>query len=439
MLNSFLESLSSVPPSSNTQFVCTKENDGDIMFVDIIKKYDDSIEEELEEDEGAVTRELGIEYCDRFPTRRELAYRKDSEVLSGTDEIDYKMPHKIEKFNSLSDLKKEHTKSVYFRNEGDKRRGVDYVMNKIWGINKECLELVPEYLTRLERCEVSDEGGVTDYSRPSHEGYQNTIELLDGNNAVPLISDIIRLVQNGCSFYGLLSDDPNQYLKNRKDRGSVDDDGKPLEKVDYMGDQGSENEAGYVNNEMASYLALKPSGLYMKIPNNIQSIRNNLDIKAQAKGRWSGNSVKEKGLSMDDGHDVGNGGEAFGFITSNVASNGMDVHIPKESVSVLNERFNNIVYEFFQDMHFFKFGSKEGIEAMLESSSWLIHNVPLILKQWTSDANIIKADVWNILVSVKFHDVPITAFTEDQLSAIASKLDSPLMLDSYTAAMCTDS
>nr|GEX02830.1 MAK10-like protein [Tanacetum cinerariifolium] len=28
-----------------------------------------------------------------------------------------------------------------------------------------------------------------DYSRPSHEGYQNTIELLDGNNVVPLTID----------------------------------------------------------------------------------------------------------------------------------------------------------------------------------------------------------------------------------------------------------
>ncbi|GKB77550.1 retrotransposon ORF1 [Tanacetum coccineum] len=34
-----------------------------------------------------------------------------------------------------------------------------------------------------------------DYSRPSHEGYQNTIELPDGNNVVPLRSDTIRLVQ----------------------------------------------------------------------------------------------------------------------------------------------------------------------------------------------------------------------------------------------------
>ncbi|GJQ92471.1 MAK10-like protein [Tanacetum coccineum] len=53
-----------------------------------------------------------------------------------------------------------------------------------------------------------------DYSKHSHEGYKNTIELLVGNNVVPLRSDTIRLVQNGCSFHGLRSEDPNQHLKN---------------------------------------------------------------------------------------------------------------------------------------------------------------------------------------------------------------------------------
>ncbi|GKC42511.1 hypothetical protein Tco_1060233 [Tanacetum coccineum] len=53
-----------------------------------------------------------------------------------------------------------------------------------------------------------------DYSKPSHEGYRNTIELLVGNNVVPLRSDTIRLVQNGCSFRGLRSEDPNQHLKD---------------------------------------------------------------------------------------------------------------------------------------------------------------------------------------------------------------------------------
>ncbi|GJZ60351.1 hypothetical protein Tco_0616167 [Tanacetum coccineum] len=53
-----------------------------------------------------------------------------------------------------------------------------------------------------------------DYSRPSHEGYQNTIEVPNGNDLVPLRSETIWLVQNGCSFHGLRSEDPNQHLKD---------------------------------------------------------------------------------------------------------------------------------------------------------------------------------------------------------------------------------
>ncbi|GJT03376.1 hypothetical protein Tco_0824545 [Tanacetum coccineum] len=74
----------------------------------------------------------------------------------GINEIAYKMLHKIKHYNSLSELEKEHMESVYLRNEEDKKRGVEYVMNKILGFYKKCLELGPEYLTGLE-----DEGGVT--------------------------------------------------------------------------------------------------------------------------------------------------------------------------------------------------------------------------------------------------------------------------------------
>ncbi|GKA71565.1 hypothetical protein Tco_0777704 [Tanacetum coccineum] len=53
-----------------------------------------------------------------------------------------------------------------------------------------------------------------DYSKPIQEGYKNIIELPIRNNVVPLRSDTIRLVQNGCSFHGLRSEDPNQHLKD---------------------------------------------------------------------------------------------------------------------------------------------------------------------------------------------------------------------------------
>ncbi|GJW78876.1 zinc finger, CCHC-type containing protein [Tanacetum coccineum] len=71
-----------------------------------------------------------------------------------------------------------------------------------------------------------------DYSRPSHEGYRNTIELPEGNNVVPLRSDTIRLVQNGSSFLGLRSEDPKQHLKDfLKLVDSLDLDGANRERM----------------------------------------------------------------------------------------------------------------------------------------------------------------------------------------------------------------
>nr|GEX03256.1 zinc finger, CCHC-type [Tanacetum cinerariifolium] len=71
-----------------------------------------------------------------------------------------------------------------------------------------------------------------DYSKPSHEVYRNTIEIPIGNNVVPFQSDTIRLVQNGCSFHGLWSEDPNQHLKDfLKLVDSHDLDGKNRERM----------------------------------------------------------------------------------------------------------------------------------------------------------------------------------------------------------------
>ena len=63
------------------------------------------------------------------------------------DEIAYQMPYKIEQFCILSNIEKEHKQAVYYMNDDDRCRGVDYVMNRIFGFYKECLQLGPEYKT----------------------------------------------------------------------------------------------------------------------------------------------------------------------------------------------------------------------------------------------------------------------------------------------------
>ncbi|GJY30796.1 hypothetical protein Tco_0414291 [Tanacetum coccineum] len=139
-LNSMLESLGLVPQSSNTKFVCSIKDDEEVMFIQIIRDDDEPQNKGPNEGEETTTEESIVEYFDTFLTRDELTYHKGPFVeisnmthdppegvvrfIKGADEVAYKMPHKIEQYDSLSNLEKEHTKSVYLRNKEDKRRGV---------------------------------------------------------------------------------------------------------------------------------------------------------------------------------------------------------------------------------------------------------------------------------------------------------------------------
>nr|GEY51775.1 hypothetical protein [Tanacetum cinerariifolium] len=72
-----------------------------------------------------------------------------------------------------------------------------------------------------------------------------------------------------------------------------------------------------------------------------------------------------------------------------------------------------------------------GIDVII--SVYSIHAIKMALE------NLLKEDVSTVPFWVKLYGVPATAFNEDGLSAIATKLCTPLMLDSYTSDMCMQS
>nr|GEU52613.1 hypothetical protein [Tanacetum cinerariifolium] len=79
---------------------------------------------------------------------------------------------------------------------------------------------------------------------------------------------------------------------------------------------------------------------------------------------------------------------------------------------------------------------QEKITCLINSRDQNQENNPFILKKWHPDENLLKEDVSTVPVWVKLHGVPVTAFSEDGLSDIATKLGTSLMLDSYTSDMC---
>ncbi|GJS43190.1 zinc knuckle CX2CX4HX4C containing protein [Tanacetum coccineum] len=103
--------------------------------------------------------------------------------------------------------------------------------------------------------------------------------------------------------------------------------------------------------------------------------------------------------------------------------NGIDVVVPVDYIRAISERFANTAYGFF-------LGKKVAYPVVAN------YNNPLILKKWHLDKNLLKEDVSIVSVWVKLHGIPMMTFSEDGLGAIATKLGTPLMLDSYTSDMC---
>ncbi|GJZ32057.1 nucleotide-diphospho-sugar transferase [Tanacetum coccineum] len=150
--------------------------------------------------------------------------------------------------------------------------------------------------------------------------------------------------------------------------------------------------------------------------------------------------------------------------------NEIDVIVPVDSIRAIIKRFANTAYGFFLGkkvaypvvanfvrntwgkyglvrsmfssstrLFSFQFSFIDGLDAILENGPWFIQNNPLILKKWHPDENLLKEDVSTVPVWVKLHGVPVMAFSKDGLSAIATKLGAPLMLDFYTSDMCMQS
>ncbi|GJZ75993.1 zinc knuckle CX2CX4HX4C containing protein, partial [Tanacetum coccineum] len=146
-----------------------------------------------------------------------------------------------------------------------------------------------------------------------------------------------------------------------------------------------------------------------------------------------------------------------------------EVQIPKPSVLEAHARFGFSLYGYFvgkrvafsvveyyvknvwkkygivrvmmnaKGFFFFKFASIEGMNGVLENGLWFIRLIPIILKKWTPTSNLLKEDLNSVPIWVKLHDILIVAFTADGLSAMATKLGNPIMLDSYTSSMCLQS
>ncbi|GKF19243.1 primary amine oxidase-like protein, partial [Tanacetum coccineum] len=64
----------------------------------------------------------------------------------------------------------------------------------------------------------------------------------------------------------------------------------------------------------------------------------------------------------------------------------------------------------------------EGVDSVLRDGPWMIRGIPIFLNKWSPSVSLLKEDLSRVPVWVKFHDVPLVAYTSDGLSLIAMKI-----------------
>lgn len=70
----------------------------------------------------------------------------------------------------------------------------------------------------------------------------------------------------------------------------------------------------------------------------------------------------------------------------------------------------------------FKFSSIQDAEPILRDGPWMIREIPIFLHKFSPSISLFKEDLSCVSVRVKFHDVPLVAYTPDGLVRLLLKL-----------------
>ncbi|GJZ80588.1 zinc knuckle CX2CX4HX4C containing protein [Tanacetum coccineum] len=85
---------------------------------------------------------------------------------------------------------------------------------------------------------------------------------------------------------------------------------------------------------------------------------------------------------------------------------------------------------------FMKFHHEEGLNQVVNNSPWMVNRKPLVVQKWSVELNLDKTKLDKIPLWVKLCNVPLEAWTVKGISALASRVGKPLVMDNMTASMC---
>nr|GEZ04721.1 zinc knuckle CX2CX4HX4C [Tanacetum cinerariifolium] len=83
----------------------------------------------------------------------------------------------------------------------------------------------------------------------------------------------------------------------------------------------------------------------------------------------------------------------------------------------------------------FKFDNLQRL-SVIDSEPWIVNNKPMVVQKWDSNVNLDRTEHKTLPLWVKLMNLPLKAWINMGLSALASRIGSPLIMDAMTTSMC---
>nr|GEU53086.1 zinc knuckle CX2CX4HX4C [Tanacetum cinerariifolium] len=84
----------------------------------------------------------------------------------------------------------------------------------------------------------------------------------------------------------------------------------------------------------------------------------------------------------------------------------------------------------------FKLRDINGRNSVIDKGPWMVNNKPLFVKKWNHEIGMQMSEHSKIPIWVIMTDVPLEAWSADAISALASSLGNPLIMDIVIATIC---
>ena len=76
------------------------------------------------------------------------------------------------------------------------------------------------------------------------------------------------------------------------------------------------------------------------------------------------------------------------------------------------------------------------MNVVIEKGPWMVQNKPLFVQKWNPEIGMQIIEPKKLPVWVKMTNIPFEAWSMKRVSALASSLGKPMVMDSMTASMC---